>query len=184
MDLSLAGKRVLITGASKGIGHATAMVLAAEGCDLVLVSRDRATLTEAADSVRARHQVSVDILPADLSQQSEVERVAHDAGPLDILVNNAGAIPQGDLTLDNTAWRAAWDLKVFGYISMTRALYPNLKERRGVVINVIGAAAEWLDPHYLAGSAGNAALVAFTKTLGKAAPRDGTAPMRNVREGT
>lgn len=174
MDLQLTGKRVLITGGSKGIGRATALQLAEEGCDLVLVSRDPASLADAADAARARRQVSVQTLPADLSQNAEVERVASQAGELDVLVNNAGAIPPGSLLgVDDTTWRAAWDLKVFGYISLTRALYPRLKARSGVVVNVIGAAGETFDPNYIAGSAGNAALMAFTRALGKAAPKDG-----------
>ncbi len=89
-------------------------------------------------------------------------------------MNNAGAIPPGDLLgVDDARWRAAWDLKVFGFIGLTRALYPRLKERGGVVVNVIGAAGEWFDPAYIVGSAGNAALMAFTRALGKAAPDDG-----------
>ena len=174
MDLQLSGKRVLVTGASKGIGRATALLLAEEGCDLVLVSRDAASLAAAAEAVRERRQVAVRIIPADLSRQSEVDRVAAETGALDVLVNNAGAIPPGDLlAVDDATWRAAWDLKLFGYIGLTRALYPQLKQRCGVVVNVIGAAGEHFDPNYIAGSAGNAALMAFTRSLGKAAPRDG-----------
>ncbi len=174
MDLDLAGKRALITGASKGIGRATAGLLAEEGCEVVLVSRDAATLGAAADDIRARFQVSAEVLPADLSRQSEVERVAAAVGPLDILVNNAGAIPAGDLaTVDNDTWRAAWDLKVFGYIGLTRALYPALAARKGVVVNVIGAAGESLPAGYIAGAAGNAALMAFTRALGHGAHKDG-----------
>jgi NAD(P)-dependent dehydrogenase (short-subunit alcohol dehydrogenase family) len=174
MDLQLTGKRALVTGASKGIGRATAILLAEEGCDVVLVSRDPATLTLAADAIRAKSQVSVEIIPADLSQQAEVERVAAAAGDLDILVNNAGAIPGGDLqAIDNDTWRAAWDLKVFGYISLTRALYPRLKLRKGVVVNVIGAAGETFPNGYIAGAAGNAALMAFTRALGHGAHKDG-----------
>ncbi len=173
MDLRLAGKRALITGASQGIGRAIAITLAEEGCDLVLVSRDPNALRAAADLARDRRQTAVQTIPADLSRQSEVERVAAEAGSIDILVNNAGAIPPGDiLGVDNDRWRAAWDLKVFGYIGLIRALYPRLKERAGVVVNVIGAAGEWFDPNYIAGSAGNAALMALTRSLGKQAARD------------
>ncbi|WP_158814020.1 short-chain dehydrogenase/reductase [Methylocapsa sp. S129] len=174
MDLYLSGKRALISGASKGIGFASAMLLAEEGCDLILVSRGAEDLERAAATIRARSDVSVQLVPADLSRKAEIERVANEAGVLDILVNNAGAIPPGDLqAVDDALWRSAWDLKVFGYINLTRALYPRLKERQGVIINVIGASGERVVSGYIAGSTGNAALMAFTRALGTAAPRDG-----------
>jgi len=174
MDLRLAGKRVLITGASKGIGRACAQTFAEEGCDLVLVSRTEAGLVAVATAVRARHNVSVELIPADLSRSDGLARVAEMAGPLDILVNNAGAIPPGGLlTVDDATWRAAWDLKVFGFIALCRALYPVLKERGGVVVNVIGSAGETFDPGYVAGASGNAALMGFTRALGRGAHKDG-----------
>lgn len=174
MNLYLSGKRALITGGSKGIGRAAAEILAEEGCDLVLVARDPAALSATADAIRAAHQVNVETRAADLSQQAEVEHVAASAGPLDILVNNAGAIPPGTLlTVDDATLRAAWDLKVFGFISLARALYPALRDRKGVIVNVIGAAGETFDPGYIAGVAGNAALMAFTRGLGRGAPKDG-----------
>ncbi len=174
MDLHLAGKRALITGGSKGIGRASAEALAEEGADVVLVARDKETLEDAAAAIRGKRQVRVEVIAADLSRQAEVEHVAEAAGPADILVNNAGAIPPGHLlAVDDATLRAAWDLKVFGFISLTRALYPALRERQGVVVNVIGAAGETFDPGYIAGVAGNAALMAFTRGLGRGAHRDG-----------
>ena len=178
MDLRLAGKRALVTGGSKGIGRASAEILAAEGVDLVLVSRDPAVLSATADAIRARHQVKVEALPADLSLQAEIDRVAKAAGPLDILVNNAGAIPPGNIeAVPMQTWRAAWDLKVFGFIALTQALYPTLKASAGVVVNVIGHAGESMDPGYIVGASGNAALMAFTRTLGRAAHKDGVRAM-------
>ena len=174
MDLQLSGKRALITGGSKGIGRASAARLAEEGCDVVLVSRTTEALEAAAGEIRDRFQVKAQAIAADLSRQAEIERVAAEVGEIDILVNCAGAIPSGDLlAVDDSRFRAAWDLKVFGYISMSRAFYEVLKARAGVIVNVIGAAGEWLDASYIAGSTGNAALMAFTRALGKGAAKDG-----------
>ncbi|HXU21219.1 MAG TPA: short-chain dehydrogenase/reductase, partial [Verrucomicrobiae bacterium] len=160
-------------GASKGIGRATATTLAEEGCNLVLVSRDLAALNKVAEAISLRFSGSVRTFAADLSKQDAIERLATEFAELDILVNNAGSIPPGGvLAIDNAAWRAAWDLKVFGYISMCRALYPSLKKRKGVIVNIIGAAGERLDPGYITGSTGNAALMAFTKSLAKGAAKD------------
>ena len=175
MDLKLAGKRALITGGSKGIGRATAQVLADEGCDLILVARDQGALDAAAAGIRAQRQVNVRTIAADLSSDAAVRSVAAQAGELDILVNNAGAIPPGDvLSVDDAKWRQAWDLKVFGYISFCRVMYERMKARKtGVIINVIGAAGEKFPTNYIAGAAGNASLMAFTRALGKGAPADG-----------
>jgi len=175
MDLQLAGKRVLITGGSKGIGQAVAELLAAEGCDLRLVARDGAALEQIATALRTRFPVNVETMAADLSTDATVRAVAEWAGEIDILVNNAGAIPPGTLTsIDDAAWRKAWDLKVFGYISLSRAVYPMMAARKqGVIVNVIGAAGQWLPPGYLAGATGNAALMAFTRALARGSHTDG-----------
>ena len=179
MDLHLRGRSALISGGSKGIGRAAAESLAAEGCDLVLVSRTLATLEETAVAIRARHQVSVRVRAADLSVQGAAEDLAAQFPDVDILVNNAGAIPGGSLAqVDGTTWRQAWQLKVFSYIDLCRAFYPLLKARSSpafipCIVNVIGNAAETLDHAYICGVTGNAALYAFTRSLGGAAPNDG-----------
>lgn len=174
MDLQLTGKTALITGGSKGIGLGAAELLAEAGVNVILVSRDQATLDGAAASVRARRQVNVRTIAADLSVESEVVRVAAEAGEIDILVNNAGAIPGGSLAqIDNETWRKAWDLKVFGFISLCRQVYPKMAARRsGVIVNVIGAAGETFPANYIAGAAGNASLMGFTRALGRASPAD------------
>src|SRR3954468_8915211 len=153
MDLKLNGKRVLVTGGSKGIGRAAAELLAAEGAHLRVASR-----TPPAGSKLVSKA-------GDLSQRGAAEALAEWAGDLDILVNNAGAIPGGDLLkVDEETWRRAWDLKVFGYINLTRAVYAQMKTRKkGAIINVLGNAGEKLNAAYIAGSTGNAGLMAFTR---------------------
>ncbi|HJT05580.1 MAG TPA: short-chain dehydrogenase/reductase [Stellaceae bacterium] len=175
MDLGLGGRQALVTGASKGIGRATARVLAAEGCDLVLVARTAADLAAARDEIRAQHNVAVSVAPVDLSQGDAARGLARDFPDIDILVNNAGAIPGGNLEeIDEARWRQAWDLKVFGYVNLARAYFAAMKSRRrGVIVNVIGSAGEKLDAAYIAGSTGNASLMAFTRALGGAAPDAG-----------
>ncbi len=175
MDLGLRGRRALVTGASKGIGLACAEALAAEGCDVVLVSRSLADLQAAQARLRAARQVGVEVRAHDLADSRAVDALAAEFPDVDILVNNAGAIPGGTLDeVDEARWRAAWDLKVFGYINMSRRFYALMRERgRGVIVNIIGAAGESPDAAYVAGSAGNAALMALTRALGGAAPDDG-----------
>jgi NAD(P)-dependent dehydrogenase (short-subunit alcohol dehydrogenase family) len=168
MDLNLNGKTALVTGASKGIGLAVAKALAAEGCNLHLVARGKEALEAARAAVRKRHQIAVALHPLDLSRSESVGQLAEACRDIDILVNNAGAIPGGTVDMiDEARWRAAWDLKVFGYINLTRAFLALMAKRgRGVIVNVVGLAGEKMDAGYVAGSAGNAALIAFTKAVG------------------
>ena len=168
MDLHLSGKRVLITGASKGIGAAAAEAFAAEGCHLHLAARSGDQLRALAERLRAKHQIDTATHVVDLRKPEDVSRLAQEAADIDILVNNAGDIPGGSLDkIDEAAWRHAWDLKVFGFINLTRLVYARMKTRgHGVIVNDIGAAGEKFDANYICGSAGNAALMAFTRALG------------------
>src|ERR1700733_9106241 len=97
MDLGLRGRKALITGASKGIGRASAEMLAEEGCDVVLVSRTAADLQKARDDIAGRHNVAVRFYALDLSDSRSVDRLAADCADTDLLVNNAGAIPGGNI---------------------------------------------------------------------------------------
>ncbi len=170
MDMGLKDKRVLVTGASKGIGLAAAKGFAAEGAKPIIVSRTEADLERAVKSIKQETGVDVEWRAVDLSDGDAARKLED----IDILVNNAGAIPAGTLDeIEEPRWREAWDLKVFGYINMTRAVYANMrKQGHGVIVNVIGAAGERPKAGYIAGSAGNASLMAFTRAMGGPALRD------------
>jgi NAD(P)-dependent dehydrogenase (short-subunit alcohol dehydrogenase family) len=168
MELELRGKKVLVTGASKGIGLACAQAFAAEGARVAIAARNEAALKAASEDMQRRYKVEVSVHPMDLGKSESVLALARACGDADVLVNNAGAIPSGSLAeVDEKTWRHAWELKVFGYVNLTRELYARMRERRsGVIINIIGVAGERPRANYIAGTAGNASLMAFTRALG------------------
>ncbi|MFT3721710.1 SDR family oxidoreductase [Pseudorhodoferax sp.] len=175
MDMGLKGRRVLVTGASQGIGAGLAQAFAQEGCDVLLVARSTDKLEALARELRAAHGVEARTLAVDMAQPGATQRVVEFGGQVDVLVNNAGAIPGGTLwDVDEAAWRQGWELKVFGYINLTRAFYPLMKARGGgVILNNIGNGGQNFDFNYIAGSTGNAALMAFTCALGGRSLEDG-----------
>lgn len=169
MELGLAGKKILITGASQGIGAALAAAFANEGCQLILTARSAEKLSALRHKIMSSHNnVDIMTITADLTQPSAHAQLISQAGDIDVLINNAGSIPAGPLhELDSSQWRTGWDLKVFGYIDLTRAFLAQMKTQgHGVIINNIGNSGEVFDPNYIAGSTGNAALMAFTRTIG------------------
>lgn len=167
MELNLAGKTALITGASQGIGYAIAKVLAAEGCHLHLAARNGAAMEELKKEL-AQFPVDVTTHEADLGTAEAMVALDKACGDYDILMNNAGDIPAGSIEdVTDEAIRRGFDLKVFGYITLARAFWTRRKGRGGgVIINVIGNSGENWDAAYFAGSTGNAALMSFTKALG------------------
>lgn len=177
MDLGIAGKNALITGASLGIGRATAEELAGNGVNVAIIARNLQRLEHFADSLRAKGTVKVVTISADLYQADEVARAVEEStaslGTIDILINNAGATPAGSIAdLDDSVWQKSFDLKLMGYMRCARALLPGMYERQwGRIVNIVGLGAYQANPRYLAGGAINAACLAMTKSLAKdAAP--------------
>lgn len=178
MDLHLRGKRAVITGASKGIGLAIARALAAEGVDLVLCARSADLLEQVAGELGAAHEVTVHTHSADLSTADGIGGLAAFAeqlGRVDILVNNAGAIPAGTIEgLDDETWHRAYDLKLWGYVRLSKVLLPGMKLRHaGVILNIIGNAGKRPSAGYIAGGIANAGLMNFTAGLAQDAGPSG-----------
>lgn len=175
MDLQLNGRRVLITGGSKGIGLATAISFAREGAMPLLVSRSGATLEQASVAVARETGVTPTTVACNLSTADGLAALVAQIGEIDVLVNNAGAIPGGGLAdVDDTRWRQSWELKLFGYINLIRAVLPRMQARgQGVIANIIGMAGTAPRAEYICGSTANEALIAFTQAGGAASPQHG-----------
>jgi 3-oxoacyl-[acyl-carrier protein] reductase len=168
MDLKLSGRTALVTGSSKGIGLGVAQWFAREGVNVCLVARSGDQLEKEGAAIGTARGVTVRTMTADLADAAARERVYKTFPDVDILVNNAGAIPGGTIhDVDEPAWRTGFDLKVFGYVGLTRHYLKQMeKRRRGVIVNIIGLGGERLDVGYIAGAMGNAGLMAFTRAIG------------------
>jgi NAD(P)-dependent dehydrogenase (short-subunit alcohol dehydrogenase family) len=175
MDLELQRKKVLITGASKGIGFGIASKLLGEGCELKLVARDVQGLQEAQDAlIRNYPKGIIKIVAADLGDQGHLARVFEELRDIDILVNSAGSVPRGTLLeTSSQSFRSSFDAKVMGTIDLCREAYTHMRKRHfGVILNIIGLSGEKPNPKSVATSTANAALIAFTQAVGCISPDD------------
>lgn len=171
METGLRGKVAMVSGASKGIGRAVAEKLAAEGAHLSLCARGAEALGAVARAIEDKHGVGCLAHGADLARGEDIEAwvratVERFRG-VDVLVNNAGSAQGGPFReLPDQAWLDSWQLKLFGYIRVARAVFPHLVTRGGGrIVNVIGIAGVQPMENYMIGGAANAALLNFTKAL-------------------
>lgn len=159
----------IVTGASQGIGRATAVRLAREFKAIVLVARDRAKLEETAAAVAAAHATPL-IVDLDLSERASakavVERALAAFGRIDALTNIAGAVPQIDLfEMTDEQWDGGLALKLHGARRLTIETWPALKEAKGSVVFMSGNSALFPKAAYAAVDTINAAIVALAKAF-------------------
>ncbi len=162
--------QALITGASSGIGRATALAFADAGMDVILVGRSQAKLDDAAHAVR-QHAVNVKTYSFDLSQVQHVkafiQNVADDCGFIDVLVNNAGIGYTG--TLADTPledWTHVITLNLTSAFQCIQGVLPSMRDRqRGTIINVASVAGHQCFPGWGAYNVSKAGLIALSKTL-------------------
>ncbi len=175
MDLELAGRHVLITGGSKGIGFACAQVFMQEGARVSLVSRDMAQLQRACAELRAAHDgAQVDGFSADLrdpaSALAALDQAEQAAGPVQVLVNSAGAArrtPPAELAPQ--VWQDAMQAKYFTTIYMLDPVVKRMAERGGgAIVNVVGAGGKVASPIHMPGGAANAALMLVSAGMASA----------------
>ncbi|MGD9893812.1 MAG: SDR family NAD(P)-dependent oxidoreductase [Dehalococcoidia bacterium] len=173
MDLQLSGRTALVTGGSRGIGKAIALVLAEEGVDLALIARTGSTLEEAAAEITRTTGRKALPLVADTGDTGAVDdavtHAARELGRIDILVNCAarpgGAPPKpGVENLPDDAFMEQINVKVLGYLRCARAVVPQMKPQGwGRIINISGLAAR--QTGNTIGSIRNVAVSALTKNL-------------------
>jgi 3-oxoacyl-[acyl-carrier protein] reductase len=178
LDLGLAGRRVLVTGGSKGLGFAIAQELVAEGAAVAVCARNEDEVLSAAEALGRGGSV-VHAQVADVTRPDAVEdfvaRSAEALGGVDGLVNNAGRAHPGTFsTLSDEDWAADLDVKLFSLIRCSREVLPHMREAGGGRIVNIGAVySRYPDPAFFATSVNRAAGNSFTKTLAIEVARDG-----------
>jgi NAD(P)-dependent dehydrogenase (short-subunit alcohol dehydrogenase family) len=173
-SLDLTGKVAVVTGASRGIGQAVALRLAAAGAQLVLTARSEAALEETAATLLAAGQKVERVATPD-GAPDRVVRAAVDAfGGIDILINNAGTTKSGDfVSLTDEDWMEGYRVKLFGAARLCKAAWPELKRRGGSVVNIGGVGGRAPDERFTIGGSVNAAVMAFTKALAQLGINDG-----------
>ncbi len=170
----LTGHSALIAGASGSIGMAVARILAAEGCQLHLADVNDEPLDQFCDDLAAKYGIEAEIYSTDLSDSINAAALALECEDVNILINSFGAVPDGDIeTLDAEDWVAAFELRLFGAINLSREVIEGMNNLgSGIIVNV-GSKLTDEEEIQLCGKTVNAALQSFSENLDKASKRQG-----------
>lgn len=173
MDLGLKGKRALVLAASRGLGYASAMGLAREGCHLVVCSRDRQRIDAAAEAIRRDTGARVTALVADVSSGSEAKRLVDAAvaeyGGLEIVVHNAGGPPAGEtLQMTDEQWHKAFEQNLLSFTRIVGAAAPEMKKAGyGRVVTIASSSIKQPIPNLALSNALRAGVWGIAKTLSR-----------------
>ena len=171
MDLGLRGRVALVTAASKGMGRACALGLAAEGARVGICARSEGDLKAAAEEIRARTKADVFAMPCDVTRPAEVAELVRgvtDAlGGIDILVANAGGPPRGDFDgLSDEQWVQAFELSLLSVVRLIRATLPSMRKRKwGRIITIQSSSVKQPIPGLLLSNAVRPGVAGLMKTL-------------------
>ncbi len=174
MDLGIEGRVALVTGASKGIGHAIAAELAHEGARVAISSRSRARIAVAAETIGA---TGFEHDSADLDAAPKLlEEVTRALGPVDILVCNTGGPPGGPdpLSFTREQWQDAYTRLVLGPMALIEVVLPGMREARwGRIVNVVSTSVREPIANLMLSNAHRASMITAFKTLARDAAADG-----------
>lgn len=178
MDFQLKGKTALVTGGSRGIGRATALMLASHGCNVAICGRTQESLDQTLADLRAEG-VEAWAFQADVSKTDDIEKLIADVAAaterIDILVNNAVtsvSAPFDELT--DVEFRYHIDVKLMAYIRIARLVLPLMaKSGGGRIVNIGGMTARIVAPLRMTNGVTNAGVANFTKQFGDYAARFG-----------
>lgn len=177
MELELLDRVAIVTGASRGIGAAIAVRLAAEGARVVLAARSADALRAVAAGL-PRSAADHFVHAADLREPDAPASLFAAAyarfGRIDVVVNNAGATQRGDfLDLTDAQWSDGFALKFYAAMRLSRAAWPALRATGGAIVNIVGIGGRTANAEFAIGGAVNAALLNLTKVLADRGTRDG-----------
>ena len=173
MDLGLKGKRAVVMAASRGLGYASALGLAREGCHLIVCSRDQRRIEAAADTIRRETGARVTALVADVSSASEARRLVDAAvseyGGLEIVVHNAGGPPAGEtLAMTEEQWHKAFEQNLLSFTRIAGAAVPEMKKAGyGRLLTIASSSIKQPIPNLALSNALRAGVWGIAKTLSR-----------------
>jgi 3-oxoacyl-[acyl-carrier protein] reductase len=179
MDLGLQGKRALVVSSSRGLGYATALGLAKEGCKVVINSRDAARVKQAAEKLAKESGAQVAGIAGDVSSPQVpgqlVENAAQFLGGIDLLVTNAGGPPSGAFeSFNEAAWDKAVNLSFLSHVRLIRAALPHLRKSDAAsVLTMTSYTVKQPLPNLVLSNSVRAATVGLTKSLALELGQDG-----------